>query len=71
MTTATIPKVSEEFKQLLSDALIALNKLKAHEDFQPISKSYNPDFSLSDAQFALLEIGWEITDLEKIGHGAR
>ncbi len=52
--------MDKKLSDLITQALTTLNEISAHPQYQAIKNQYSPDFTIPDAQQALLELSWEL-----------
>lgn len=52
--------MDKTLSDLITQALATLNEINAHPQYQTIRDNYSPDFTIPDAQQALLELSFEL-----------
>lgn len=53
--------MTKNISDLITQALTALNEINSHPQYQAIRDNYSPDFTIPDAQEALLSLSWELS----------
>lgn len=53
--------MDKTLSDLITQALTTLNEINSHPQYQAIRDNYSPDFTIPDAQEALLTLSWELS----------